>query len=58
MSDALQGQGGDHAVWLRSRIEDFLEAPADVNPPAIEAETLPPGGPIGYAPYETCWHCD
>mgnify|MGYP003132427705 CR=1 FL=1 len=58
LSEALESMGGDQAAWLHERIEDFLEAPADVNPPAIEAEALPPGGPIGFTPYETCWHCE
>jgi hypothetical protein len=47
-----------HGAWLKERIETFQNAPADFNPPVIEPEALPPGGPIGYAPYETCWHCD
>jgi hypothetical protein len=58
LSGALESAGGDQAAWLRERIEDFLDAPADVNAPAIEAEALPPGGPIGFTPYETCWHCE
>ena len=49
---------GEHADWLEHRIETFLDAPADFDLPAVPAEALPPGGPIGYGPYETCWHCE
>lgn len=55
---ALESKRDSHSVWLSGRIEDFLDTPADIDPPAVTAKALPPGGPIGYTPYETCWHCD
>lgn len=56
--NALQSQGGDHSTWLAARIQAYLDAPATYDAPAIDARALPPGGPIGLAPYETCWHCE
>lgn len=58
LSGALGKTRGEHADWLEHRIETFLDAPADFDLPAVPAEALPPGGPIGYGPYETCWHCE
>ena len=58
LSRALDSKRDRHAIWLNERIEDFLDAPADIDPPAVTAKALPPGGPIGYTPYETCWHCE
>ena len=57
-ADELEDQGSNHSNWLSERIERFLEASATFEAPAIKAGELPPGGPIGMAPYETCWHCD
>ena len=58
LANALDRQNGDHATWLTERIETFFETPAPAEPAAVPAGDLPPGGPIGMAPYETCWHCE
>ncbi|MEQ8559188.1 MAG: zinc-dependent metalloprotease [Henriciella sp.] len=57
-SSALMGLGSDHSTWLSGRIDAFLDDPQAFDVPAAEAKPLPPGGPIGMGPYETCWHCD
>lgn len=58
LDEQLKRQKNDHAAWLRQQIERFSEASATFEAPVVDAGAVPPGGPIGMEPYETCWHCD
>ncbi|WP_158085739.1 zinc-dependent metalloprotease [Henriciella aquimarina] len=57
LAEALTADGSAQAGWLTDKIEAFETRPAEPATPTAPAKALPPGGPIGMAPYETCWHC-
>jgi len=60
IADAAKSRGTDHGLWLSAQIESYLDRPREAVKAVESAKPLPPGGPIGQAPYfaESCWHCE
>ena len=54
----LRRPNAGHGSWLVTKIDAYLNKPAEPKPAVTTAKPLPPGGPIGMGEYETCWHCD
>jgi len=54
----LRRPNSGHGDWLVTKIDAYLNKPAQPEAAKVEAKQLPPGGPIGMGDYETCWHCD